>query len=45
MNLYSNWNSSIEMILNKKSFTQTAMILDFCEMQNNKAKARIEVGI
>ncbi len=39
MNLFSNWNSSIDMIMKKKSFTQTAMILDFCEMQRNQSKA------
>ncbi|MGK0449183.1 MAG: hypothetical protein ACJA2M_002987 [Polaribacter sp.] len=39
MDLFSDWNNSIDMILDKNSFTQTAMILDFCEMQGNKTKA------
>jgi len=39
MDLFSDWNTSIDMILNKNSFTQTAMILDFCEMNRNKTKA------
>ncbi len=39
MNKHSEWNSAINMIMKRNSFTDTAMILDFCEMQNNIEKA------
>lgn len=39
MNLHSNINSAIDMILNNNLVVKTSMILDFCEMTNNKSKA------